>query len=102
MKQQQLFDTSNLKPGENYVSPQDKKKWTISFNKWCIEQNEKYGANHGVFCCGCMNICDHCEHKHEIGCKDCVETIKQLYYKKYGEIPYKNFNFEEILRKVEN
>lgn len=101
MKQQQLFDTSNLKPGENYVSPQDKRKWTIAFNKWCTDQWLKHGSYNGVFCCGYMSICDECESKYKEGCKDCVETIKSLYYKRYGEIPYKNYNFEEILKKVE-
>lgn len=101
MKQLQLFDTSNLKPGENYVSPSDKRKWTIAFNKWCIEQLIKYGHCNGMFHCGGMFICDYCESNKQSGCKSCVETIKTIYLNKFGEIPYKNYDFKAIFEKVE-
>ena len=35
------------------------------------------------------------------GFADCVETIKEWYKENKDEIPYKNYNFEELFQKTE-
>lgn len=102
MKQERLFDINSIEIDPSYISPTEKKKWTIAFRKWCNEQYDEYGSLHGVFCCGCMRICDLCEQKINNACDDCVEAIKTYYKERKKEIPYRNYNFKEILKEVEN
>lgn len=78
-----------------------KRKWTVAFTKWCNDQYDKYGSQYGLFCCSFMRICDLCEMKKCNGCADCVETIKEWFKKQGKEIPYRNYNFEEILKEIE-
>lgn len=101
MKRERLFDINDLEINPLYISPAEKRKWTIAFTKWCNEQYIKYGSQNGIFCCGFMEICDLCEMKKCKGCADCVENIKKWYIKNKGEVPYRNYNFEEILKEVE-
>lgn len=99
MKQERLFDVTSIPLTNGYISPSDKKKWTLAFRKWC---NEKYDCGEtGVFCCGSMSICDHCAQKIGHACDDCVEAIKTVYKNQHKEVPYKNYNFQEILDEVE-
>ncbi len=98
---ERLFNIYSLEDNPNYISPGEKRKWTNAFRKWCIEQWLEKGHLHGTFCCGYMRICDECDGKYMVECKDCVEAIKTIYKQKNKEIPYRNYNFEEILREVE-
>lgn len=100
--QEKLFDIKTLEIDSKYITPSEKRKWTISFTKWCNEQYAKLGSQKGLFCCGCMNICDFCKMEKCNGCADCVQTIKEWYIKNKGVIPYRNYNFEIILKEVEN
>ncbi len=89
--QQRLFDVDSIPNDPNYFTPQEKKKWSIEFRKYCEETYDKYGSLDGSFCCGCMEICNQCEQKHMEGCKDCVETIKSIICK----IDYRDFDFKK-------
>lgn len=101
MKKERLFDINSLEINPLYISPTEKRKWTVAFTKWCNDQYDKYGSQYGLFCCSFMKICDLCEMKKCNGCADCVEAIKEWFKKQGKEIPYKNYNFEEILKEVE-
>lgn len=100
-KQQTLFPLEEIPENPNYISPSEKRKWTIEFEKWCFEKYLSEGHLHGTFCCGCMRICDYCDFKKQDGCKDCVEAIKEIYRLVNKPIPYKNYNFDEILKEVQ-
>lgn len=101
MKKERLFDINSLEINPLYISPTEKRKWTVAFTKWCNDQYDKYGSQYGLFCCSFMKICDLCEMKKRNGCADCVETIKEWFKKQGKEIPYRNYNFEEILKEIE-
>lgn len=34
--QEKLFDIKSLEIDSKYITPSEKRKWTISFTKWCI------------------------------------------------------------------
>ena len=93
-----LFDVSQLETVR--PTPAEKRKWTTAFIKYCTKQYEEFGSLNGIFCCGCMNLCDLCEHKYLQGCKDCVEAIKKHYKNKGLPIPYNNYDFKEILKEI--
>lgn len=94
MIQLRLFEMEN---DPEYISPQEKRKWSISFRKWCEKKWLEEGSLKGTFCCGCMRICDYCNRKYNEGCKDCVETIKEL----LNEVPYRDYDFQKILDNLE-
>lgn len=52
-----------------------------------------------------LNITSTCLFKplfeESFGGADCVETIKECFKKQGKEIPYRNYNFEEILKEIE-
>lgn len=98
MKRERLFDIKSLKTDPSYISPAEKKKWTIAFRKWC---ESEYDPHYSPFNCGCMNICKLCKMKKGRGFVDCVETIKEWYKENKDEIPYRNYNFEELFQKAE-
>ena len=98
MKQEKLFNDNDLELNTDYVSPGDKRKWTNAFIRWC---ESEYNPNCSPFNCGCMNICKLCKMKKGRGFADCVETIKEWYKENKDEIPYKNYNFEELFQKTE-
>ena len=79
MKKERLFDINSLEINPLYISPTEKRKWTVAFTKWCNDQYDKYGSQYGLFCCSFMRICDLCEMKKCNGCADCVETIKECF-----------------------
>ena len=100
MKKERLFDITELELNPNYVSPSDKRKWTIKFTKWCNEMYFKYGSLHGTFCCGYMTLCNYCSQKKCNACADCVESVKTFYKENDLEIPYKDYDFKGILEKI--
>jgi len=102
IKQESLFDVSSIPLNKKYISPYEKRKWTLSFNKWCEKQYKKYGDSHGVFCCGYMFICDNCKMRSSlVSYGSCIKTIKEIFIKNKKEIPYRNYNFKEIFDEAE-
>lgn len=57
MKKERLFDINSLEINPLYISPTEKRKWTVAFTKWCNDQYDKYGSQYGLFCCSFMKIC---------------------------------------------
>lgn len=98
---QTLFDVNSIPDDPNYFTPQEKKKWSIEFRKWCEEIYDKYGSLNGYFCCGHMGICNECEQKFLEGCKDCVETIKRILIENNVQIDYRDFDFDKWTNKAE-
>lgn len=35
MKKERLFDINSLEINPLYISPTEKRKWTVAFTKWC-------------------------------------------------------------------
>lgn len=97
-----LFDVSDIPVAEDWVDPVKKRKWSKAFREWCEKYFiDNYGMS-GAFHCGHMNICDRCEQKYAKGCKDCVETMKELFKRKNIKIDYDDYDFEKIWQQAED
>lgn len=96
-----LFDIEQVEKSKDYVNPSVKRKWTKAFIKWCNDKYFKEGDLTGIFCCGNMKICDECKMKYQSACKDCVETIKQIFKDNNIKINYNDYDFEKVLNRVE-
>lgn len=96
-----LFDIEQIEKSKDYVEPNIKRKWSKAFREWCSNKYHNEGHLTGIFCCGNMKICDECNQKYLMDCKDCVETIKQILKDKNIKIDYNDFDFEKILERVE-
>lgn len=102
MKKEQLrlFDLEpyELKPK---FTAQEKANWSKAFKKWADQKWKDECSLTGIFCCGYMRICDLCESKFSDGCKDCVESVKEWYRIKNKDIDYKDYDFDKIIKNIE-
>lgn len=101
IKKERLFEIENIPINEDFITSGEKRKWTIAFQNWAKELWEKNDGRNSRFCCGYMGICELCKMNKANFCNDCVEAIKEWHRENGKPIPYRNYNFEEILKEVE-
>lgn len=98
MNNQLQFDLSTIEKvkGDKY----NKQKWRNKLQEYCDIQAQTEGQNSGWCVCGEMAYCDNCEH---LGKKNgCVKSIVKFCEENHIAIDTNNYNFEELLKKIEN